>query len=47
MTFPSESMAFKAVEQLVAAQGPVGAGGRTRSTAVGLVNKTVEGPGWF
>lgn len=47
MTFPSESVAFKAVEQLVAAQGPAGAGGRTRSTAVGLVNETAERPGWF
>ena len=47
ITFPSESVAFKAAEQLVAAQGPTGAGGRTRSTAVGLVNETAEWPGWF
>lgn len=46
MTFPSESVAFKATEQLVAAQGPTGAGGRTRNTAVGLVKETAERPGW-
>lgn len=40
-------MAFKAAEQLVAAQGPTGAGGRTRNTAVALVNETAEWPGWF
>jgi len=47
MTFPSESVAFKAAEQLVATQGPTGAGGHTRSTAVDLVNETAERPGWF
>lgn len=47
MTFPSESVAFKATEQLAAVQGPTGAGGRTRNTAVGLVKETAElRPGW-
>ena len=47
MTCPSESVAFKAAEQLVAAQGPTGAGCRTRNTAVGLVNETADRPDWF
>lgn len=47
MTLPSASVAFNAAEQLVATQGPTGAGGRTRNTAVGLVKETTERPGWF
>lgn len=45
MTVPSESVAFRATAQVVAAQGPTGPGGRTRSTAVGLVKETAAGPG--
>lgn len=46
MTLPSASEAFKAAEQLVAAQGPTGAGGRTRNTAAGLVKEITDRPGW-
>lgn len=44
MTLPSASVAFKAAEQLVAAQGPTGAGGRTRNTAAGLVKEITDRP---
>lgn len=47
MKFPSASAAFKAAEQFVAAQGPTGAGGRTRSTAAGLVKEITDKPGWL
>ena len=38
-------MAFSAAEQLVAAQGPTGAGGRTRKTVTGLVKVVPDCPG--
>lgn len=45
ITLHSASMAFSAAEQLVAAQGPTGAGGRTRKTVTGLVKEVPDCPG--